>query len=121
MDYSADDIARALEAVCLVEKRCREAYNQILDACIKAIIEFHIAMMRVAEVAAQYTPPEPDESFEDELNRFVEECCFDGEDLTPRQYGERLSWGGHRRPYKRRKYSYIRVFERNLPYQRRAG
>lgn len=121
MDYSADDIARALEAVRIIENRCVESYNQILDACIEALREFDRAMARVAEVVAKYVRPEPDESWEDALNRFVEEHCFDIEALTPRQYGERLSWGGHRRPYKYKWYSFIRVFERNLPYQRRAG
>lgn len=52
---------------------------------------------------------------------FIEDGSYIGhDDLPPRQYGERLSWGGHRRPYKSKKYPYIARFQRNLPYQRRS-
>ena len=40
-------------------------------------------------------------------------------DLSPRKYGERLSWGKRGRPYKFSSSVLILPFKRNLPYQRR--
>lgn len=50
----------------------------------------------------------------------IEKGAYIGDDaLSPRQYGERLSWGKRGRPYRLYAYSYIATFKRNLPYQRR--
>ncbi len=54
------------------------------------------------------------------FTEFDEKVSYIGDDdLSPRQYGEQLSWGKHGRPYKAHTYPYIAVFKRNLPYQRR--
>lgn len=57
------------------------------------------------------------------LGGFIEENAYIGDEserLSPREYGERLSWGRRGRPYKLCKQTYIPIFKRNLPYHRRA-
>lgn len=62
---------------------------------------------------------EKDISIEERVD-YISEKAYDFDiDLSPRQYGERLSWGKQGRPYKSSYYSYVAVFKRNLPYQRR--
>lgn len=128
MDYSNIDIARVTERLRDAVKQYIDLYEtayeglvQFMKATVEAYREFDRAMTRVAEVAASYIVPEPGESLEDALERFVKENDSFEEEQAPRQYGERLSWGRRRRPYQCGKYNYMEVFKRNLPYQRRAG
>ncbi len=125
MDYSDIDIARVTEKLSAAVKKYIDLYETVYEELalfMKAVVEpcreFDRAMTRVA---ASYIVPEPGESLEDALERFVKENHSFEEELTPRQYGERLSWGRRRRPYQCGKYNYMEVFKRNLPYQRRAG
>jgi len=61
----------------------------------------------------------PSESLTD-FKDLIQINSYIGDDvLSPRQYGEMLSWRKCMRPYKAHAYPYIAVFKRNLPYQRR--
>lgn len=90
-----------VESVRIVEEQLTRAIKKLNEA-VKVVAEAFQAFARqeVVDYLADIDD-EPDK------------------DLSPRQYGERLSWGKHGRPYKPWRCSYIPLFKRNLPYQRR--
>lgn len=56
----------------------------------------------------------------EEMVDCISEKAYDSDiDLSPRQCGERLSWGKQGHPYKSSYHPYVAAFKRNLPYQRR--
>ena len=126
MVYSDEQVAR-LESV--VDFLCGKGlfkFAEQISLIMEAVGEFmqsvKIVTDYIAEMTAQYIPPEPVDSLEEVFQKFEKEASrvLDSS-LSPREYGERLSWGSRGHRYKSRNYPYIPSFKRNLPYQKRAG
>lgn len=126
MVYSDEQVAR-LESV--VDALCGKGFFKFaeqISLIMEAVGQFMQSAKTVtdyiAEMTAQYIPPEPVDSLEEVFQKFEkEDSTVLDRNLSPREYGERLSWGSRGHRYKSRNYPYIPLFKRNLPYQKRAG
>lgn len=128
MVYSDERVAR-LESI--VDALCGKGlfkFAEQISLIMEAVGEFMQSVKTVtdyiAEMTAQYIPPEPVDllSLEEAFQKFEKEASTVlDRNLSPREYGERLSWGSRGHRYKSRNYPYIPLFKRNLPYQKRAG
>lgn len=115
-----------------------EYFPELVDVLIKKFFlsyeeAFQILKKQYIEAAEKFT--ETVEAADGKIRSFVDkdlsiqevdehlllsEKVYDPEiDLSPRKYGEQLSWGKRGRPYKFSSCVCIIPFKRNLPYQRR--
>ena len=128
MVYSDEQVAR-LESI--VDALCGKGlfkFAELISLIMEAVGEFMQSVKTVtdfiAEMTAQYIPPEPVDSLslEEAFQKLEKEASTVlDRSLSPREYGEQLGWGKCGRPYKPWRCSYIPSFKRNLPYQKRAG
>lgn len=97
MVYSDEQVAR-LESV--VDALCGKGFFKFaeqISLIMEAVGQFMQSVKTVtdyiAEMTAQYIPPEPVDSLEEVFQKFEKEASTVlDRNLSPREYGERLSW-----------------------------
>ncbi len=117
---SAEYFPELIEA--LVKKmflNCEEAFQILEKQYIEAAEKFtETVEVAVGKIRSFVEKSMPIQEIDEHLN--LSEKVYDPDiDLSPRRYGERLSWGKRGRPYKFSSSVLILPFKRNLPYQRR--
>lgn len=96
-----------------------EAFQILKKQCIDAAEKFtETVEVAVGKIRSFVEKSMPIQEIDEHLN--LSEKVYDPDiDLSPRRYGERLSWEKRGRPYKFSSSVLILPFKRNLPYQRR--
>ena len=96
-----------------------EAFQILKKQCIDAAEKFtETVEVAVGKIRSFVEKSMPIQEIDEHLN--LSEKVYDPDiDLSPRRYGEWLSWEKRGRPYKFSSSVLILPFKRNLPYQRR--